>query len=229
MTAPPAVHMRLPAFFARVPRLQVHDPLAVLLGSAEGGVLDFGYEDAVKLAGHSCPLVAATYWLSCRAMQALYPHGLPERGGVRVEHRDEVHDGAQGVVALVLQLLTGAAGDVGFAGIAGRHMRRGLLRYAPELPLALRFTRIDNGDAVDAQADLSLLPPSPRLEALLRRCTVGRPSGEELRELGLLWQERVERLLCELAWDDGVFVLRPARRPWASPLPCGLSPAAHHA
>jgi hypothetical protein len=217
--------MRLPAFFARVPRLQLRDPLAGLLGSAEGGVLDYGYEDAVKLAGHSCPLVAATYWLTCRAMQALYPDELPERGGVRVEHRDEVQDGSQGVVALVVQLLTGAAGDVGLPGIAGRHGRRGLLRYAPELPLALRFTRLDNRQAIDAEADLSLLPASPRLEALLRCATAGRPSAEELRELGLLWQERVERLLCDLAWDDGVFVLRGAHRPWASPSPCHLSSA----
>lgn len=211
--------MKLPAFFHRVPRLRVRDPLAEVLGSAEDGVLEYGYEDAVKLAGHSCPTVASAYWLTHRALTELYPGGLPERGGVRVELRDDLRDGANGVVAAVVQLLTGAAGDTGFRGIGGQHVRKGLRRVTPDLPLALRFTRLDNRMAIDAQADFSLLPEPPGLTWLLQRCATGRANAGELAELGRLWQERVERLLCDHAWDDGVFVVRAARRAWASPLP----------
>lgn len=211
--------MRLPSFFDRVPRLRLHDPLAEVLGSAEGGILEYGYADAVLLAGHSCPTVAAAYWLTVRALQALYPGRLPQRGGVRVDFRDDLRDGANGVVAAVVQQLTGAAGDSGFKGLAGRHARTGLQRYMPGLPLALRFTRLDTRAAVDAMADLTLLPEPPGLTRLLLQCTAGKASAEELAELGRLWQQRVEHLLCDLAYDDGVFVVRPARWPWASPPP----------
>lgn len=33
----------------------MYDPLAEFLGAAEGGLIEYGYADAVKLAGHSCP------------------------------------------------------------------------------------------------------------------------------------------------------------------------------
>ena len=77
--------MKFPAFFDRVPRLQVHDPLANLLGATIGGELDYGYIDAVKLAGHSCPTVATAYLLGHRALGVLYPDQTPERGGLRIE------------------------------------------------------------------------------------------------------------------------------------------------
>lgn len=203
--------MKLPDFYAQVPRLRVHDPLAELLGSAEGGIFEYSYGDAVRLAGHSCPVVASAYWLTCRALAALYPDTLPLRGGVRVEFRDDARSGTTGVVACVVQMLTGAAGNSGFKGFAGRYSRAGLQRFAPEIPLTLRFTRLDNGDAVDAAADLTLLPESPELGPLVQRCT-READPETVRELGRLWQQRVELLLGELADDPGVFVVRPLKR-----------------
>jgi len=47
--------MRVPAFFYDVPEVTVQDPLARLLGAAEHGRIEYGYVDAVRLAGHSCP------------------------------------------------------------------------------------------------------------------------------------------------------------------------------
>lgn len=208
--------MRFPAFFSQVPRLRVRDPLAEALGSAEGGLLEYGYEDAVRLTGHSCPTVASAYWLTLRALRLLYPDTLPERGGVRVEFRDDPRDGITGVAAAVVQMLTGAAGHSGFKGLAGQHRRSGLMRYAPDLPLAMRFIRLDNRLAVDAWADLSLLPEDPALAPLLERYGRGRACPEDLHRLGELWQARVQLLLLELAFDSGVFVLRPAAWPWAA-------------
>ena len=77
--------MAFPEFFDAVPRIRVRDPLAQFLGAAAEGVFEYGYVDAVKLAGHSCPTVAAAYLLTRAALRALYPDALPERGGVRVE------------------------------------------------------------------------------------------------------------------------------------------------
>jgi len=82
----------------------------------------------------------------------------------------------------------------------------------PGLPLSLRFTRLDNGTAVDAAADLSLPAGDPALELLLERFSNGTADAPALRELGRLWQERVRHLLLELAYDAGVFVIRRVER-----------------
>lgn len=201
--------MTLPAFFARVPRLRLHDPLAEFLGAAEHGILDYGYEDAVKLAGHSCPTVAAAYALGCQALTALYPDELPERGGVRIDFAQPLEEGVTGVTAAVLGLLSGAAQAGGFKGLAGRFVRRELQHFAQEQPLALRFTRLDSGAAVDAQADLSLVPPAAEMPALMGRCMRGEADAAEQRLFGQLWQQRVERILLEHWGDARVFRVAP--------------------
>lgn len=200
--------MELLPFFELVPKLQVRDPLAELLGCARNGLLEYSYSDAVRLTGHSCPTVAAAYWLTCLSLARLYPDSLPERGGVRVEFQDGARSGSTGVVATVVQLLTGAAGSTGFKGLGGRFNRSGLMRYSPDLLLSLRFTRMDNGEAVDAAADLSQIPADPALEPLLARAIRGHATPVELKKLGELWQQRVRMLLLDHAHDPGVFVVR---------------------
>jgi hypothetical protein len=204
--------MNMPAFFDDVPRLRIRDPLADLLGSAEGGLLEYGYGDAVRVAGHSCPTVASAYWLTYLAMRELYPGALPLRGGIKVEFRHSARSGSAGVTATIVQMLTGAAGSSGFKGIAGWYSRAGLQRHAPEIPLALRYTRLDNGMAVDAAADLSQVPQSPRLEALVERLERGRMTDSSLAELGEHWQQRVATLLLERASDPAVFIVRAVDR-----------------
>ena len=41
--------MAFPEFFARVPAVTLRDPLAELLGAAEGGLIEYRFADAVKL------------------------------------------------------------------------------------------------------------------------------------------------------------------------------------
>lgn len=101
--------MPRPEFFDAVPRLRMHDPLAQFLGAADDdGVIEYGYGDAVKLTGHSCPTAAGAYGLTRQALRALYGADLPQRGAIRVEFR------TSGVIANVVSLLTSAAGDTGF-------------------------------------------------------------------------------------------------------------------
>ena len=195
------------------------DPLAEALGCAEGGVFEYGYGDAVRLAGHSCPTVAAAYWLTWLALHQLYPDTLPQRGRIKVEFRDDARSGSIGVVASVVQMLTGAAGSTGFKGIAGHHARVGLLRFAPDLPLSLRFTRLDQGTAVDAAADLSLPSPDPALQALLERCSRGSADSESIARLGPLWQLHVRYLLLDLADDPNVFLIRRVEHRHTTPSP----------
>ncbi|WP_407280812.1 hypothetical protein U5817_11230 [Aromatoleum evansii] len=202
--------MRFPDFFADVRRIELHDPLAALLGASEGGIIEYDYEDAVKLAGHSCPTVASAYMVCVHALRALYPDRLPERGGLRVEFRGRQDEGVTGVIASVITLLTGAAHDGGFKGLGGRFVRRGLLDFAAELPLAMRFTRLDTATSVDAQADLSSVPADPEMPELLGRCLQAPDDLELSARFGRLWQERVRRILIEHGDDPAVFRVEAA-------------------
>ena len=85
--------MKTPAFFEAVPAIVVIDPLAETLGAAENGVIEYHYRDAVKLAGHSCPTVAGAWLMTRTALAHLYPDGVPQRGGMRVELRQAVDEG----------------------------------------------------------------------------------------------------------------------------------------
>ncbi len=69
--------MQTPAFFDAVASIGVADPLAELLGAAEGGRIEYRYLDAVKLAGHSCPTVAGAWLMTRTALARLYPDGAP--------------------------------------------------------------------------------------------------------------------------------------------------------
>lgn len=193
--------VQFPSFFDRVPRLLVRDPLAELLGTAEGGLLEYGYVDAVRLAGHSCPTVATAYVLGHRALGLAYPDALPERGGVQIELAEPLEAGVTGVIASVLTLLTGAAASGGFKGIGGRFTRRGLQRFGVELPLMFRLTRLDTGVTVDAGADTARVPADPELAGLMQRGLGGGADAEGQGRFASLWQDRVRRLLLE-HWDD---------------------------
>ena len=108
--------MKFPDFFARIPAITLRDPLAELLGAAEGGLIAYSYADAVKLAGHSCPTVAGAWLMTVRALPALYGHEVPVRGEVQVAVGEPADSGFAGVMAAVAGLLTGAAGEGGFKG-----------------------------------------------------------------------------------------------------------------
>lgn len=205
---PRSVPVKFPAFFDQVPTLRVRDALAAFLGAADDGLLEYGYADAVKLAGHSCPTVASAYVLGCRALAALYPDSLPERGGVRLAFASRLEDGVTGVTASVLTLLTGAAQDGGFKGIGGRFARRGLQDFGHELPLSVRVTRIDTGAAVNVASDLSHVPAHPDTALLLGRCVRGEADDVERQRFAALWQDRVARVLLQHWNDDVVFSVR---------------------
>lgn len=200
--------MRFPDFFDSAPRIVVRDPLAAFLGAADGGVFEYRYADVVKLAGHSCPTVASAYLMTRAALAALYEGALPERGGIRVELREDRLEGTIGVVANVASYLTGATHDTGFKGIAGRFDRRDLLFFGAAIAGELRFTRVDTGAAATVSARLDRVPGDPRMPPLLRKCIAGAATAGEAALFGSLWQGRVRALLIERADDPEVIVVQ---------------------
>ena len=203
--------MHLPAFYSHAPRVLVRDPLAELLGAADGGLIEYGYADAVRLAGHSCPTVAGAYLMARAGLRALYPDTLPERGGVVVTMGAAEVEGTTGVIAQVFTLVTGAAANNGFHGIGGQHARHNLLRYAGgDRNSIAGCRRADNGDSVHLSLDLSAIPPAPQLRELMVRALAADATGEERAAFGSVWQDRVRRLLLEHADDPNV--IRVERR-----------------
>ncbi|MBL0142470.1 MAG: hypothetical protein IPP91_10340 [Betaproteobacteria bacterium] len=199
--------MQFPAFFDAAPRITVRDPLAAFLGAAQDGVIEYGYADVVKLAGHSCPTVAAAYLSTRAALGALYPNALPERGGIRVELREHREEGTTGVVANVVSLLTGATQDTGFKGIGGKFDRRDLLFFGVDIPGQIRLARVDTGAAVTVLARLERVPADPRMSPLLQRCFAATATAEEAALFQSLWQARVRTLLIEHADDPQTIVI----------------------
>ncbi|WP_298312052.1 hypothetical protein [Propionivibrio sp.] len=200
--------MNFPEFFESAPRITVRDPLARFLGAAEDGIIEYTYSDAVKLAGHSCPTVASAYLMTRAAMRALYPAAFPERGGIRVELRDDRLIGVAGVIANVVSLLTGASNDTGFKGIAGRFDRRGLLSFGADIPGQLRFTRQDTSDAAIVSARLERLPGDARIASLMTSCVAGTATADQTAQFQSLWQDRVRTLLVEHADDPEIIVVQ---------------------
>ncbi|HUW25648.1 MAG TPA: hypothetical protein VMW07_03860 [Gallionella sp.] len=202
--------MSHPNFFDTVPRISLYDPLAEFLGTTENGILQYGYFDAVRLAGHSCPTVASAYWATYKALAFLYPGTTPVRGDIRVEFSQSNTSGVTGVIANVVSMLTGAMSENGFKGLAGRFDRRHLLIFTADIPGEMRFTRLDTNQSVLVAANLQHVPGSPRVFDLMASCLANTATQDEIVEFRHLWQERVRRILLEYGDDPQVFVVTPA-------------------
>ncbi|HEX7386326.1 MAG TPA: FmdE family protein [Castellaniella sp.] len=187
--------MAFPAFFTQVPRIVLHDGLAELLGASDDGLMDYGYEDAVRLAGHSCPTVAGAWLMTTHALKALYPNSIPERGEIQVSFGEAADSGVTGVVANVASLITGATADTGFHGLAGQHDRRNLLFFNADIAGEIAFTRRDTGASVAVSYSARSIAPSPITMPLLQHILAGQATTDQKRELTAAWQDRVQRIL----------------------------------
>lgn len=199
-----------PDFFDRAPTLTLRDPLAEFLAAAADGSLEYAYLDAVKLAGHSCPTVAGTWLMAVKALAHLYGSELPERGAIRVLLPGAADEGVTGVMAQVLTLVTGAAAEGGFKGIAGRFSRRDLLRFGADVDGDIAFERVDTGQRVTASFDASVVPLDAAAQQIAPQVLRGQADADTTRAFGRLWQERVERILTRHAGDPRLVRLRPA-------------------
>ena len=200
-----------PEFFSSAPVIQTRDPLADFLGASPEGLLEYRYEDAVRLAGHSCPTVASAFLMTRCALAALYQDSLPVRGEIRVDFADDQAAGVTGVIASIVTLVTGATADSGFRGIGGQFNRRHKLFFNQPLTRgSLRFARLDSGQSIEVAADLSGVPMDARVGELMQKCQQRLARADEQALFRELWQDRVKRLLLDHADDASVFQLFPS-------------------
>ncbi|NGZ06933.1 MAG: hypothetical protein G8237_11320 [Magnetococcales bacterium] len=184
--------------FPDQPNITVRDPLAELLGA---GTTPFTYtfNDAVKLAGHACPTVAGAFLLIKRAMELLFPEEIPQRGDVMIHVPGRVEEGVTGPITQIFTLISGAAAQNGFKGLAGQYNRMDLLRFQePSLPPnAFRFTRISTGHQITLSYSPAAIPPSPTMGALMPLVLGNQATPEQRITFGQLWRQRVEAILAD--------------------------------
>jgi hypothetical protein len=147
--------------------------------------------------------------MTLKGLANLYPDSLPERGGIRVEFRQDQSSGVTGVIANVVAMLTGATHDTGFKGIGGRFDRRRLLHFSAGVAEEIRFTRIESGQAVDVAARMQRVPFAAQTTELMQKCRGGTASAEEAAQFRENWQARVRSLLLDHGDDPEVFPVRP--------------------
>ena len=195
----------VPTFFGQGPTICLRDPLAAFLGAAEGGLMTYSYQDAVKLAGHSCPTVAGSFVAVIRGLKALYSNDMPERGNIEVLMTKGREEGTTGVVASIATLLTGATTEVGFAGmgVAKRFSRRNLLSFNNESDATFILKRKDNQSAVKLTLNLDEVAPwSDEIRELLPRAFNNQLKADEITHFQSLWQERVKRILVDCVNEE---------------------------
>ncbi len=190
------------AFYDEVEPIKLKDPLAVFLGAIEDQEeFVFTYEDAVKLAGHSCPAVSGAYKVTQKALEALYGNETPTRGGISVRVLGSVDNGANGPISQVISLITGAAPETGFAGLGNSFIRKNKLIFDErnEEANAFVFTRDDNGKSVKVTYHPENVPGDEDMHNLFTKCIVGTANDKQKEKFKEMWQKRVKCVLFEEA------------------------------
>ncbi len=180
------------------PSIALHDPLAELLGAGEG-YFTYRFMDAVKLSGHACPTVAGAFLLTIHGLKSLYEECTPVRGQIRITAPGPVDAGTNGPMSQVMTLITGAAADNGFQGLAGKFARNGLLSFGNAGDGRWIFTRTDTEKCVGVSYDPSSIPPDPDMKPLMQQIMQDDADCEAKRRFAELWRERVVKIL----EDDG--------------------------
>lgn len=190
------------AFYDEVEPIKLKDPLAVFLGAIEENEeFVFTYEDAVKLAGHSCPAVSGAYKVTQKALAALYGNETPQRGGISVKVLGSIDNGANGPISQVISLITGAATQTGFAGLGNSFVRKNKLIFDEqnEEANAFVFTRDDNGKSVKVTYHPENIPGDEDMHNLFTKCIVGTANDKQKEKFKEMWQKRVKCVLFEEA------------------------------
>jgi hypothetical protein len=169
------------------------------------------------MAGHSCSAVAGAWTITRKALEALYPKEIPERGKILVEAPGAEDEGVVGVFGEVITYVTGASPGTGFPGgpFGKGYNRRNLLRYKEEpanTPLTKMvwvFRRLDTGAEIGVRYDLSMLRPAgtPEHRAVAGKLARGEATPEEAAKWKEYWNARVRFIFENADTLEGFFTL----------------------
>ncbi len=183
--------------FPTEPSITVYDALGDLLG-AGGGIFTYTFDDVVKLSGHACPTVAGAFLLVKVAFDHLYPGDeTPQRGAVVVELSGAADEGVNGPLSQVYTLVTGAAAEQGFHGLAGRHVRKNLLQFNVPGAGMVTFSRKDTGQKVTLAYSPVTIPPKGDIGDKMGLILSGAADERITAEFTAIWRQRVLDILAD--------------------------------
>jgi hypothetical protein len=207
-------------YITEVPPIMMMDPYFEIFGQSQVAV-PYYYEEAVKVAGHSCGAVTGAWTITRKALEALYPDGeIPARGQIAVEAPGAEDEWFVGVFGEVITFITGAAPHTGFIGAEFGQtddvfVRQNKMVYSAEptgqLPPMREwiFTRLDTGDRVGVKFNLVIiLPiPTPGRVAMGKTMAAGEATPEEAADYIKYWNDRATFVLENADTVDGFFTV----------------------
>ncbi|KAF0106742.1 MAG: hypothetical protein FD146_2334 [Anaerolineaceae bacterium] len=206
-------------YITQVPPIMMNEPYFAIFGQTAGPV-PYYYEEAVKLAGHSCGATAGAWTITRKALEALYPNGeIPVRGQIHVDAPGAEDEWFVGVFGDIIMYITGAAPKTGFNGsdfaVNDLYVRQNKMVYSDEptgqLPPMREwiFTRLDTGAKVGVKFNLVIITPIPtpaRVE-MGKKMALGQATPEEAADYIKYWNDRALFVFENADTIDGFFTV----------------------
>ena len=201
------------AYITEVPPIMMIDPYFQIFGQSQVAV-PYYYEEAVKLAGHSCGATTGAWTITRKALETLYPNGeIPVRGQIVVEAPGAEDEWFVGVFGDIITFVTGAAPKTGFIGSEfgqtnDLFVRQNKMVYSEEptgqLPPMREwiFTRLDTGAKVGVKFNLVVITPlpTPARVAMGKKMAAGEATPEEAAGYYQYWNDRAKFVLKTRIW-----------------------------
>jgi hypothetical protein len=206
-------------YIREVPPIMMVDPYFQIFGQSQVAV-PYTYENAVKLAGHSCGATMGAWMIARKALEVLYPNGeIPVRGQIAVQAPGAEDEWYVGVFGEVITFITGAAPKTGFIGAEFGQtndvfVRQNKMTYPDEptgtLPPKMEwiFTRLDTGAKVGVNFNLAVITPlaTPERQEMGKKMATGEATPEEAADYYQYWNDRA-RFVLENVDMDGFFTV----------------------
>ena len=208
------------AYISEVAPIMMLEPYFQIFGQSQEPV-PYYYEEAVKLAGHSCGAITGAWVITKKALEVLYPDGeIPVRGQIAVEAPGAEDEWFVGVFGDVINFITGASPRTGFIGAEfGKandvFVRQNKMVYS-EKPTGQvppmrewKFTRLDTGATVGIKFNLIVITPlpTPGRVAMGKKLASGKATAEEAADYYQYWNDRATYVL-EHEDMDGFFIVK---------------------
>lgn len=207
------------AYITEVPPIMMKEPYFGIFGQSQEPV-PYYYEEAVKLAGHSCGATTGAWTIARKALEVLYPDGeVPVRGQIRVDAPGAEDEWFVGVFGDIITFVTGASPATGFIGAEfGKandlFVRQNKMVYSAkptnQLPPMREwvFTRLDTGKKVGVKFNLVVITPlpTPARVAMGKKLATGQATAEEAADYAKYWNDRATFVL-DNADMDGFFTV----------------------
>lgn len=210
-------------YIQQVPPIMMRDPLIEMLGQTSEPI-PYYYEEAAKLAGHSCTVVASGWMMTKMALEALYPNGeVPLRGQISIQMPGAEDEWNIGVFGGVMTYITGATTKTGFSGSVFAKgnpltIRRNKMTYTEQAvgtaPPAMQyiFTRMDTGKSVAVAWDITKVVPAMSEKMLAESghaLASGSATPEQAAEFIKNWNEAALYILENAGKVEGLVTVKP--------------------